>query len=123
MNYSKPHDKCPHCGVELRKHLGLRCYPATDLELHKMRRAREQGKAPKISWYHPPKLPPAFKPDLSQQFPPSVRAMFTRQSDPSLDWTFPTANDNLADYIREFESLNNLVPVPVTWVKTDGNFA
>ena len=122
MSYSKLHDKCQHCGVELRKHSGFRCYPATALELHKMRRAREQGKAPKISWYHSPKLPPAFEPDMKQAFPAFVRSLFTRQSDPFLEWNLPEA-DNLADYIREFESLNNLVPVPVTWVKTDGNFA
>ena len=86
----------------------LTCAPLTDMELHRLERARESGKVKPPSWWRPFKMPTKPAVDLRQKYPPYVLAMFTRQSDPFLEWNLPDAAESTAQYVREFCELNNL---------------
>ena len=48
---------CAVCGNMYKDHSILRCEPATELELARIRRARETGKVKNPSWYRVPALP------------------------------------------------------------------
>lgn len=51
----------------------LRSEPPTELELHRMQRARETGKAKNPAWYKVPAMPKPFAPDYRQYLPPHCR--------------------------------------------------
>jgi len=105
--------ECAICGKRYKDHSLVRCEPATELELRRIRRARETGKCKNPSWYKVPALPKRTKPDLRQKYPSYVMAFFTRQSDPFLEWKLPEAAESTVQYVREFNRLNNLIPVPI----------
>ena len=99
---------CEVCGKMYKDHGMLRCSPASDLELHRIRMARETGKVKNPSWWKRSELPRKAVMDFAQRFPASVRAMFTRQSDPFLDWKLPDVCENTRQYVAEFCELNHL---------------
>lgn len=106
------------CSCAIKHHEGLRCWPATELEIHRIQRARETGKAPKPSWYVVPRMPAGFKPDYRQYLPPHCRrGPGEVQSDTWLDMKayrqgmnrkpyLPT--DSLLEYIRAYEEQKGL---------------
>ena len=112
---------CPICNRANAFHW-IRCEPATDLELQRIQRARETGKAPKPSWYTAPSLPAARVHSIKQKFPGYVLAMFTKQSNPGLEREFPNGAKNAKAYVKLYDRMNHLQPVKVNWIKTDGNF-
>ncbi len=84
----------------------LRDTPATDLELYRIKRARETGKVKNPTWYKVPKLPEPFKPDFRQFFPAHCRP--NPISAPVL--TIPQGEfKTTAEYVAAFEKANSLL--------------
>lgn len=106
------------CGCAVKHHEGLRCWPATELEIHRMQRARETGKSKPPSWWKRSALPATWQPDFRRYLPIHCRrGPGEVQSDTWLDMKayrqgmsrkpyLPT--DSLLEYIRAYEEQKGL---------------
>lgn len=100
---------CPMCMVPMHEHSIMRCEPATELELHKIRRARETGKARNPTWYRTPSMPAPFKPQLAWKLPAHVLAAMSKLDIDTWPSNFaPRRYDDPKEYIRAFEAAKRL---------------